>query len=250
MSRISRFATLAVASAALFASPISAHAQWQVDLFKVNVASSVDHNGPGDGCCSGLQTGWVDGVLNANRRPTLSATGAAYGGVNKINSVGVGVQLAWWTVGGLSGAVVSDGTTTLGTIASANFNTGGGWFPTGQFDNSTWQRSALFTGYASNTGSANWTVGANDDAWIFRNGNLVLDNGGVKGIGTSSTNSVSWAVGDRIEIFFADRNTVDAGIGFDGGGLQVSTVPEPGTYALMTTGLLAVFGVVRRRRRE
>ncbi|MEP6765799.1 MAG: PEP-CTERM sorting domain-containing protein [Gemmatimonadaceae bacterium] len=245
MLRFSRFAVFAIVGTALMASPTVSQAQWQVDLFKVNVASSVDHNGPADACCSGLQTGWVDGVLNANRRPTLSALGASYVGANKINSVAAGGELAWWTAGGLSGAVVSDGTTTMAT----NFNTGGGWFPTGESNNSTWQRSALFTGYANNSGSGNWWVGADDDAWVFKNGSLVVDNGGVKGMGTNSMSSVSWLAGDRIEIFFADRNTVDSGIMFDGGELQLTTTtPEPGTYALIGTGLLALFAAKRRRR--
>lgn len=50
------------------------------------------------------------------------------------------------------------------------------------------------------------------------------------------------ADGDR------DYNDVMGRLDFTGGNLEISTVPEPGTYALMASGLIGVFGFARRRK--
>jgi len=245
--RLASLALAALASVA-FASPASA--QWQLTTYRVTANNTPDFNGIPDGansgCCSGLKTGWVQAALSAGR-PVLSAAGDAYAGTNAIISVAAGQNIPWWTVGGMGGAVALDASGLYGG-PGASFNTGASWFATGQANNSTIQRSAWFSGVATNSGSSIWSVEGDDDAWVFRNGQLVLDNGGVKAIGNASSGVTNWLAGDQVDIFVADRNTVGSQLIFSANGLNVSTVPEPSTYVLMAFGLAGLGAAARRRR--
>jgi len=59
--------------------------------------------------------------------------------------------------------------------------------------------------------------------------------------------SLSYAVIDLVEMGFNSRNTLNIGKVSHLGSVPVASVPEPGTLALMSLGMLG-FGIVRRRK--
>ncbi len=83
----------------------------------------------------------------------------------------------------------------------------------------------------------------------FIDGVLVGDNGGVKGVNPTTFNTGTLAAGNHTaELFFADRHQVQAGVTF-APTFQVTSTPEPASLSLFATGLVGVFGAVRRKRK-
>ena len=154
-------------------------------------------------------------------------------------------ELNWWSVGTDR---VADGSPT--SIAFGNVHHASNFFPTGHNSNSSAFRTARWSGTWNAVAPTlfSGSLEADDDAWLFINGQLVIDNGGVKGMGNASSvsNYLVGAGANRIDLFFADRNTVQSGIKFTQS--FTTTVPEPSTYALLGTAFLALVVVARRRR--
>jgi fibro-slime domain-containing protein len=104
-------------------------------------------------------------------------------------------------------------------------------------------------------GPVTLSLTGDDDAWLFLNGSLFLDNGGVKATTVATTTTNTLGIGTyTLDLFFADRHVVQSGITFscqdapgDGVGACLDPIPEPATLLLFGTTLAGLGAVVRRR---
>lgn len=194
-------------------------------------------------CCYGP----VDDVTN-----TLVDGLPAWNGYGPIKDTvgGVGTDIEWWTPGTYNGdVVVASGT---GTATNPYLN--GAFFPptgSGASDESGLQ-TAIFTGTFSlpTSSSVVFNLGADDDAYLYVDGNLIAGLGGVHPNDDLPTSAVILSGGTHtIDLYYADRNVVAASLNFSLDSSGITPVPEPTSLALLGLGLgLLGVGFARRRR--
>lgn len=204
----------------------------------------------------GIDGATVAGLVN----PALLGGLPVYSGLvppasGAITDLGAGNTIQWWTAHG--GIVSVDTSVGGGTgVQQDNFvgNVLGGpafasnFFPEGNANNASGYRAVHWTGvFSVGAGGADLSLTADDDAWLFLNGALVLDNGGVKALSVATTVDTTLPAGTYVaDLFFADRHQVQSGIAFTCEGC-LEPIPEPATLLLFGTTLAGLGAVVRRR---
>ena len=156
-------------------------------------------------------------------------------------------EITWWSPA-FNSNVTQTGTGTITLPYSGNMyppNSTGG-------DDSTAFETAKFSGLFTldGSGTVTFTLGSDDDTFLYVDGSLIGQNPGVHGVTTVVFTSPTLAAGAHsIDLFYADRENTGAYLSLDSSASITPGVPEPATWAMMLIGLGGVGAVARRRTR-
>ncbi len=232
----------------------SAQAQTSSLLGNYYILSS-NHVDTGRGVDSAIVSGLVNSTLSSNFLPTVSTFGmnrtTGSGGIKDVNANG---ELLWWGAHtATAGNVTFDKsqTDTVATLASAYASN---FYPTGKANNSTGYRAVHWQGTFNQNavGSVTFTLGPDDDSWLFLDGQLVVDDGGVHANQSAQNVLNNISIGShRIDLFFADRHTTGSGITFNSSVVLTPPTPEPGIsiFALSAFGILCAVRIRKTARK-
>jgi hypothetical protein len=193
-------------------------------------------------------------VLNGTGGPDFGgagtpnvAAGSALGpnGQPVVNSVTPGVtefnpathELTWWNPL-LNSAVHATGSGVVTIPYSSDM------FPLnslGTSDAAAFETAVLKgTFNLATAGTVHFTVGSDDDAFVYVNGILVGQNPGIHGLSDVTFAATGLAGVNTLEIFYADRERVAAHLDVSADVTLTAGVPEPSTWAMMILGFAGI----------
>jgi hypothetical protein len=238
--------------------PASADTVFSATFFSVttsNAANSDFHPG-----------GVATGTDSSNEvMPSLSGGMPVYnpghnnlsGTVTAPHDLGGGNVIEWWTPGTYNGVntIVETGNGPLNV--SSNIGSPTNMFPPdsqGNTNQNGFEETAILSGdfLLGAPGTVTMGIAADDDAFIFIDGQYLGGLGGIQGIGSSLTSFTSGTLGagwHNVEIFYADQDEVAASLAFSSN-VAITPTPEPGSLALLGTGVLGLAGTLRRRMKQ
>ncbi len=196
----------------------------------------------------GVTTGLVNTTLGPDGLPVASAASFLYPltSSNHLNDLNASNELLWWTPGP---NVTAAGSSTITLPYDQHL------FPNGINNGADGYTSAHLYGTfnLASPGGITLTLGSDDDAWVFINGQLVVDNGGVHAFqNIPFPVSTGLLVGtNTIDVFFADRHVVQSELAFDANVTifpRTESVPEPLTLSLFGAGLAGAAAMRRRKK--
>jgi len=240
-------ALLGAAIAVLVASPALAEGTLTAQYFVLPSA----HPDVGKGADGTIVRGLFANRLDRNDLPVVTALGRSYAGPSgPIHDVDATGEVQWYGTHGTYGARrVKNGTDRLPFQFETMFPPGkSGDGPGNGYLTAHW----FGTFVLPKTRSIGFKLGSDDDSWVYIDGRLVVDNGGVKPIAYAPYTVANLSAGShRFDVFYADRHGVGAkmelSLAFD----VRPTIPKTsGTSAmhsiaaqLRTSGRVAVYGI-------
>jgi len=129
------------------------------------------------------------------------------------------------------------------------------WFPVNTgLPNDPYDFAVKWSGkfYVDSNKSYTYSMGSDDDSWLFIDKQLVLDLGGVHGV-TYDNYTINLTKGYHdIDIFFAERHVVQSGfqLNFFSDLEPTNPIPEPSTLILLGAGITGIVGYGIRRRKK
>lgn len=226
------------------AAAMPAQAAMTVQYFTVQ-DNNRDFSGTG---ALGSFTNAVGMTLGANGLPTINPNNNP---LNARDYSALTNELYWWSPSSPNINVTSTGT----TIIASNFFSDTSFFPTNGAGTSNGGnvgfQTAIFSGdfFLNAAQSVLFSISADDDAFLFVDGVSALQNGGIHGATTQTTNVSLGQGAHSFKLFYADRQETEAALTFSLPADLVVTpsVPEPATWAMMIAGFGMVGFAMRRR---